>query len=62
MESSRTGRSSRRISRLWRVLVVGGALIGTACSTAGKPKDGKEPSSAKGTSGGAAQPGGAQSW
>jgi hypothetical protein len=63
MNEPRTGVvSRRRIGKLWRVLVVGGALVGVACGTTGKPKDGKETSSSKGDSGGAAEAGGAKSW
>jgi hypothetical protein len=62
-ESRRDALRRRRVSKLWRVLVMGGALMGLACNTPGKSKDGRESSSSsKGRSGGAAEAGGAQSW
>ena len=60
-ELPKDGRVGRRVSRLWRVLVVGGAILGAACATTGKGKDGKDGGASKPASG-AAEPGGAQSW
>jgi hypothetical protein len=54
----------RRVAKLWRVLVVGGAVMAAACGTTSKAKDGKSGASSGSSSGDSkgAQGGGAQSW
>ena len=57
------GALRRRVGKLWRVLVVGGAVMAAACGTTSKAKDGKSGASSGSSSGGSqGQGGGAQSW
>ena len=53
-----------RVAKLWRVLVLGGAVLAAACGTTSKAKDGKGGASSGSSSGESqgAQGGGAQSW